>query len=101
MDYVSGVDSERRGHLTMQERNGTAQVTSSVQMEGVPLLKSKDCSSTSNRRVSVHWHRDRQLVNFTEGVYSSSLLTASVFSAISQDSLGEKVLKVKRGEELG
>lgn len=70
-------------------------------MEGVPSLKSKNCSSTSNRRVRVHWHRDGQLVNFTEEVYSSSLLTASVFSAISQDSLGEKVLKVKRGEELG
>lgn len=41
---VSGADSERRGHFTMRERNGTAQGTSSVQMEGVPLLKSKDCS---------------------------------------------------------
>ena len=64
---VSGADSEKRGHFTMRERKGTPQVTSSVQMEGVPLLKSKDCSPTSNQRVRVHWRRDGQLGKFHGG----------------------------------
>lgn len=42
-------------------------VTPSVQMEGVPLLKSKDCSPTSTQRVRVHWRRDGQLGKFHGG----------------------------------